>query len=253
MRRAGRASAESPISSGQLDQLPAEEERAAGRAGVTWATPRREGLQAVAWEGCAGALRFVFQGAIVPFPSGALCRSSREAPSGLRDAPAGPRVVGGAGERAGASPRSMRRGSFHAPFFVESLVESCLAAATPLFSAIPSAPRALIRALRLRSDRGHPRGQESGERIECRELNRLESPQRRRFPAVPEIGDDSWPSGCQLFRRRSAVSSSWPGPRPYLRRVGDVRLRRTSDEEGRRPLPRSRPLPQALLVPEVLC
>jgi len=34
MRRAGRASAESPISSGQLDQLPAEEERAAGRAGV---------------------------------------------------------------------------------------------------------------------------------------------------------------------------------------------------------------------------
>jgi hypothetical protein len=133
MRRAGRVSAESPISSRQLDQLPAEGERAAGRAGVTWATPRREGLQAVAWEGCAGALRFVFQGAIVPFPSGALCRSSREAPSGLRDAPAGPRVVGGAGERAGASPRSMRRGSFHAPFFVESLVESCLAAGTPGF------------------------------------------------------------------------------------------------------------------------
>jgi len=51
MRRAGRASAESPISSGQLDQLPAEEERAAGRAGVTWATPRREGLQGLAWEG----------------------------------------------------------------------------------------------------------------------------------------------------------------------------------------------------------
>ena len=173
--------------------------------------------------------------------------------------------VRAAGRPGGASRRRRRRGEsrsvaaeheegvFHAPFFVESLVESCLAAATPLFSAIPSAPRALIRALRLRSDRGHPRGQESGERIECRELNRLESPQRRRFPAVPEIGDDSWPSGCQLSRRRSAVSSSWPGPRPYLRRVGDVRLRRTSDEEGRRPLPRSRPLPQALLVPEVLC
>jgi hypothetical protein len=110
IRRAGLVSAESPISSRQLDQLPADQERAAGRAGVTWATPRREGLQVLAWEGCAGALRFVFQGAIVPFPGGALCRSSREAPSGLRDAPAGPRVVCGAGERAGAPPRSTRRG-----------------------------------------------------------------------------------------------------------------------------------------------
>src|SRR6185437_14316125 len=60
------------------------------------------------------------------------------------------------------------------------------------FSAIPSAPRDLIRALRLCSDRGHPGGQEWGERSECHELNRLGSPQRRRPPAVPEIGDDSW-------------------------------------------------------------
>jgi len=98
------------------------------------------------------------------------------------------------------------------------------------------AARDLSCALRLCSDRGHPGGQESGERSECHELNRLGSPQRRRSPAVPEIGDDSWPERLPTFTRRSAMSSSWPGPRPYLRRVGDVHWRRASYEERRRPL-----------------
>ena len=44
-------------------------------------------------------------------------------------------------------------------------LESSLAAGTPRFSAIPSAPGDLIRALRLCSDRGHPGGQESGESV----------------------------------------------------------------------------------------
>ena len=51
----------------QLDQLPADEERAAGRAGVIWATPRREGLQALAWEGRRSpSLRFS-GGPLFPF------------------------------------------------------------------------------------------------------------------------------------------------------------------------------------------
>jgi hypothetical protein len=72
----------------QLDQLPADEQRAAGRAGVTWATPRREGLQVLAWEGCAGALRFAFFSPRVLLSERSLCRSSREARR-ARDAPGG--------------------------------------------------------------------------------------------------------------------------------------------------------------------
>ena len=52
-------------------------------------------------------------------------------------------------------------------------------------------------------------------------------------------------STCQ--RRRSAMSSSWPGPRPYLKRVGDVRWRRPR-RGGTTAAPRSRPHRQALLV-----
>jgi hypothetical protein len=171
---------------------------------VTWATPRREGLQVLrGGVRRSPSLRFFSRRVLLSERS--LCRSSREAPSGLRDAPAGPRVECSAGERPEAPPRSTRRG-FHAPFFVESLVESRFARKNswpllrPFFSAMLFAARDLSRALRLCSDRGHPGGQESGERSECHELNRLGSPQRRPSPAVPEIGDDSWPSGWQLSR-----------------------------------------------------
>ena len=133
MRRAGRVSADSPISSRQLDQLPADEERAAGRAGVTWAmTPRREGLQ-VQLGGCAGALRFAFSAGDCPSSSGHSAAHSAKPRPGCGT----PRRGLASNAAPGREPKRRRGarggGFFHAPFFVESLVESCLAACTPGF------------------------------------------------------------------------------------------------------------------------
>jgi hypothetical protein len=54
------------------------------------------------------------------------------------------------------------------------------------------------------------------------DTNRLGTSRRSQSPEAPEIGDDSWPDRLPTFTRRSATSSRWPGPRPYLRRVGNV-------------------------------
>ena len=145
----------------QLDQLPADEERAAGRAGVAWAThPAAKGSRCWPGRGAPEPFASFFQGSDCSLSERRAL--SREAPSGLRRAPAGPRVVCGAEERTGAPPRSTRRGFSMLRSSLNRSLESSLAAGTPRFSAIPSAPGDLIRALRLCSDRGHPGGQESG-------------------------------------------------------------------------------------------
>jgi hypothetical protein len=89
-----------------------------------------------------------------PFPVGALlplerqpCRSSREAPSGLLFAPPGLRGTCGAGER--RAPLAGREGE-HAPILLNRV------------GAFMSQPRLCC------SDGGHPGGQGSGERCECR-------------------------------------------------------------------------------------
>ena len=70
----------------------------AGRAGV-FAHPTAKGSRPGGWKEPFAPLS----------SSEHYCRSSREAPTGLRDAPPGPRVSAAPGERAMAPPRSTRR------------------------------------------------------------------------------------------------------------------------------------------------
>jgi len=76
----------------------------------------------------------------------------------------------------------LRSSSLNCSQTAVSFVESCWPPLRHALSAMPSALRDLIRALRLCSDRGHPGGQESGERSECHEPNRLGSLKRSRSP-----------------------------------------------------------------------
>jgi len=79
----------------QLDQLPADEERAAGRAGVAWAThPAAKGSRCWPGRGAPEPFASFFQGSDCSLSERRAL--SREAPSGAAEHPTGPRVVCGA-------------------------------------------------------------------------------------------------------------------------------------------------------------
>jgi hypothetical protein len=120
----------------------------AGRAGV-FAHPTAKGSRPGGWKEPFAPLS----------SSEHYCRSSREAPTGLRDAPSRPRVSGAPGERAMAPPRSTRRATSCSVLFE--------------FARPEGGPSLFVSALkrpddssdvRLCSDGGHPGGQGSGER-----------------------------------------------------------------------------------------
>jgi len=120
----------------------------AGRAGV-FAHPTAKGSRSGGWEEPFAPLS----------SSEHYCRSSREAPPGLRVAPVGPRVSTAPGERAMAPPRSTRRATSCSVLFE--------------FARPEGGPSLFVSALkrpddssdvRLCSDGGHPGGQGSGER-----------------------------------------------------------------------------------------
>ena len=156
--------------------------------------PRRAPGAGLGGERRSPSLRF-FRGAIVPSPSGALYRAKPR--PGLRNTRRGLASYA-ALRRESERRRGARGGVFHAPFFVESLVKSCrplvrrVSPLFPLVRGISSARSASAQTAVIQEDKSR------GERSECHELNRLGSPQRRRSPAIPEIGDDSCPAAADF-------------------------------------------------------
>jgi hypothetical protein len=108
------------------------------------------------------------------------CRSSREAPTGLRDAPSRPRVSAAPGERAMAPSRSTRRATSCSVLFQCARAEG----GPSLFVSALKRPDDSS-DVRLCSDGGHPGGQGSGERRSANQSRRREVPGRNRGPETP--------------------------------------------------------------------
>jgi hypothetical protein len=145
--------------------------------------------------------------------------------------------------RPGGASRRMRRheesrsaaaeheeGFFHAPFFVESLVESWLAAGTPRFRYSLWSGRSHPRAPPLLRPRSSRRTRVGKSVASATSLTACGAPNGGGLQQCRKLGTIPGPGGCQLSTRRSATSSRWPGPRRLPRE-------KLSDDSNRR-LPR---------------
>jgi hypothetical protein len=129
-------SAESRSAVDQLDQLPADEERAAGRAGVAWAThPAAKGSRRWPGRGAPEPFASFFRERLFPFRA-AHSAAHRAKPRPGCGTPRRGLASCAAPGREPERRRGARGGGFHAPFFVESLVDSRFARRKLLAAAV---------------------------------------------------------------------------------------------------------------------